>query len=29
LAILEEVHEVLMHPLDSPQEFINPNGFAG
>ena len=29
LAILEEVQEVLVHPLDSPQEFINPNGFAG
>ena len=29
LAILEELQEVLVHTLDSPQEFINPNGLAG
>src|SRR6516225_3704479 len=28
LAILEELQEVSVHLLDSPQEFINPNGFG-
>jgi len=28
LAILEELQEVSVHPLDSPQEFLNPNGFG-
>jgi hypothetical protein len=28
LAILEELQEVSVHPLDSLQEFFNPNGFG-
>jgi len=28
LAILEELQEVSVHPLDSPQEFFNSNGFG-
>ena len=28
LAILEELQEVSVHLLDSPQEFLNSNGFG-
>ena len=27
-AILEKMKEALVHPLDGPEEFLDPHGFA-